>query len=518
MAAASALAAGALAASLHAGATQVARSGHDPVMNGGAWGWGADRMGGYASDRILVKVAPGAALEVRADGAVLLRTAAGGLDAIAAAELAAAHPESATRAMTVLPSSVARATALGLDRWIVVRVPLGTDTPALAQRLAAAATLSGAIERAEVDGVGGAAADAPVPSDPLFGEQWALENTGQFVNGTAGTAGSDIRARSAWHVTVGSAQTVIAVLDSGVNPHEEFTDRLLAGWNVPLANTDTNDVCSSHGTHCAGIAAAAGDNGIGVAGVDWNARILPVTVLNTCGGLTSWLADGLVWATDHGAQVMNMSLQYSVNSSYLLDAVHYAQGAGATLVAAAGNTGGSGVAYPAKWPEVIAVGSIDSSDIPAATSAIGPEVDVAAPGVTILGPIDLADYGFKNGTSMAAPQVSGTIALMHAAAPTLSDTQLRSYLESTCHDIAAPGVDTQTGNGRIDAGLAVRAARAAAGLGDLNGDGLINGADLGLMLGGWGSCGTPCPADLNDDGVVDGADLGALLGNWGGGS
>jgi thermitase len=375
-----------------------------------------------------------------------------------------------------------------------------------------------AIELAEVDPVGGVAADAPAPNDARFAEQWALQNTGQAVNGTAGTAGADIRARHAWHLATGSPDTVIAVLDSGVNAHLAFAGRLLPGWNVPAASADTADLCASHGTHCAGIAAAAGNDGSGTAGVAWRARILPVVVVSPCSGLASWLADGLVWAADHGAGVMNISLQYSVDSTPLHDAVRYAAGAGATLVAAAGNNGSSGVAYPARWDEVIAVGSLDQSDAPAATTGVGPEVDVAAPGVDVLSTIDLDAYGFKSGTSMAAPHVSGTLALMRAIAPRLPAALLRTSLQDTCVDVFDPGTDARTGRGRIDAGAAVRAAQLAAGLGDLDGDGTIDGRDLGMLLGAWGPCGTGCPADLNDDGAIDGADLGTLLANWGGNS
>jgi serine protease len=117
---------------------------------------------------------------------------------------------------------------------------------------------------------------------------------------------------------------------------------------------------------------------------------------------------------------------------------------------------------------------------------------------------------------MAAPHVAGTIALMRAVAPTMPPATIRSYLASTCTDVFDPGIDWRTGRGRIDAAAAVRATRLANGLGDLNGDGAVDGTDLGTFLSAWGGCGTPCPADFNDDGIVDGGDLFLLLGNWGG--
>jgi subtilisin family serine protease len=213
-----------------------------------------------------------------------------------------------------------------------------------------------------VVGIGGIAADAPAPSDPGYPLQWALENVGQSVNGVAGSSGSDVAARAAWHVTTGRATTVIAVLDSGLDAHVDYADRLLPGRNIPAGNADTSDQCASHGTHCAGIAAARGNDGVGIAGLDWNARILPVTVLSGCSGFTSWLADGVIWAADNGADVMNLSLQYSVENQYLRDAIAYAMQGGSVIVAAAGNTGTAGVAVPARWPEVIAVASLNSID------------------------------------------------------------------------------------------------------------------------------------------------------------
>ena len=490
------------------------------ALAGGAIAWAggpapaADRAGGWASDRVLVRVAPGASVAIDAGGAIDVRSADGAADLAVAGELAAAGARGATRLATVPAGDAARAAALGLDRWRCIALPRGSDAPAIAARLAR--TGGRAIELAEVDPVGGIAEDAPRPDDPRFAEQWGLENTGQFVNGVGGMPGSDVRARAAWHVSTGDPSTIIAVLDSGVNPHADLAYRVMPGWNVVAGNDNTTDTCASHGTHCAGIAAAVGNDAFGTAGMAWRARVLPVVVVSPCSGLASWLADGLVWAADHGATVMNVSLQYSLASTPMLDAVRYARGAGAIVVASAGNTGTTGVAYPARWDEVIAVGSIDQADVPAATTAVGPEVDVAAPGVNVLSTVGTMDHGFKSGTSMAAPFVAGTIALMRSVAPTMPPVTLRSYLESTCVDVFDPGTDLRTGRGRIDAGAAVRAARLANGMGDLNGDGAVDGPDLGLFLSAWGGCGTPCPADFNDDGIVDGGDLFLLLGNWGG--
>ena len=476
------------------------------------WMWAADRTGGWSSDHVMVKLVAGARISIDVNHVVTVTQPNGLRDAALTKVLTQIGATSATRASTVGFSDAARATALGLDRWQTISVPVGTATPALIARLQAA---RGTIEIAELDVIGGIASDAPAPNDPYYTQCWGLENTGQIVNGLSGLPGADVHARAAWHVSTGSASTVIAVMDSGITEHVDFAPRMIAGWNVPAGTTDIADQCSDHGTHVAGIAAASGNNGVAIAGLDWQARIMPVVVLSGCTGYSSWLADGLVWATDHGADIINMSLQYSVGTQYLRDAVTYSIGGGALLVASSGNTGLGGVAWPARWPEVLAVGSLDALDSPAGSTAIGPEVDMAAPGVSILSCVGTESVELKSGTSMAAPFATGTLSLMHAVAPNASPTQLIELLVQSCTDVSNAGFDERTGWGRIDSGVAVRLARTAAGVGDLNKDGVINGIDLGELLGRWGTSGYDCGADLDDDGIVGGGDLGRLLSRWG---
>lgn len=461
----------------------------------------------------MVKLAPGAAVTKDGTGQMTARRPDGTIDIPLTITLRAATPTAAIHPWAILPRDGARAAQLGIDRWVAIDVPPGTDTPALAARLMLAST--GSVQWAEIDAVGCVAADAPAPDDPDFPLQWGMENTGQEVNGSTGTSGSDIRARAAWHLSLADHRTIIAVLDSGVHPHVDLGDRILPGWNIPNDSPITDDGCNNHGTHVAGILAAAGDNGTAVAGVAWNARILPVVVVDPCTGLSSWLADGLYYAVDRGATIVNASLQYNVGTQYLRDAVLYTVGADVPVVAAAGNNGFAGVSWPAKWPEVIAVGSLRSDDSPAPTTGQGPEVDVAAPGVDVLSLVGTTGTGFNSGTSMACPHVTGTVALMRSIAPAVGIPQVRAALIGTCVDVQDPGFDDTSGHGRIDAGAAVRALRAIAGPADLNRDGVVNGADLGLLLSAWGGCGVPCPADLNDDGDVNGADLGLLLSAWG---
>jgi subtilisin family serine protease len=462
--------------------------------------------------RVLVKLVPGATIAFGTDGAPTARRGDGRADGRVARALATAGARAVGAALAVAPRDLVRARAAGLDRWVELSIDDGADPRAVAATLAAA---GGIVERAEPIGIGGIASDAPAPNDPLYPQQHALENTGQLVGGVAGEAGSDIRARGAWHLSVGRADTIVATLDSGVDPHEAFADRMVPGWNVPAGNADTASQCAQHGTHVAGIVAARGNDAQGVAGVAWNVKLMPVTVLSGCSGTTAWLAAGIIWAVDHGATVLNASLQYSVENQVLRDAIAYAMADGAIVVAAAGNTGTNGVAVPARWPEVVAVGSIDSMGTPASNTAVGPQLDLAAPGVSILSTIEPGAYGLKSGTSMAAPFVSGTFALMRAAAPTIAARDLAPIVIETAVDISTPGFDNRTGHGRLDAAAAVREARRRAGLGDLNGDAAIDGNDLGLLLAAWGPCSIACAADLTDDGTVNGDDLGVMLGNWG---
>lgn len=362
---------------------------------------------------------------------------------------------------------------------------------------------------------------ADVPDDSSFSLQYGLRNTGQPISGQTGTPGSDISVVDAWSWTIGSPNVTVAVLDSGINSHHEFSSRLLPGWNVPAQNDDVHDQCSSHGTHVTGILAASGDNGTGIAGIAWAVKILPVVVLTGCSGSESWCAEGIYWATDNGADLINFSLQYSTGDPPLQDAVAYAHSLGVVQVAAAGNTGSSNdVQAPGRFPETIAVANIDNRDQRQPTSSQGPELDLAAAGWQVYSCINTSGYGYGNGTSMSSPHVAGIAALLRSLVPELTPAEVKEILIQTSEDIAATGFDQQTGYGRPNAWAAIQALGVDPPVpGDLNLDGEVDGIDFGLLLVAWGSCGdceeAPCPADLNGDCVVNGIDIGLLLVDWG---
>lgn len=272
-----------------------------------------------------------------------------------------------------------------------------------------------------------------------------------------------IAAEDAWDTVKGSAAITIAVVDSGLSmTHSEFAGRILPGYDFVNADADPSDD-QGHGTHVAGVIAAAMDNGLGLMGVAPEVSILPVKVLNAM-NTGSWadIAAGIVYAADRGAQIINLSLGGPVDDMVLLDAVQYAAGKGALLIAAAGNVPDGGAFYPASYPEVMAVGATDSNDVRWTSCNYGDYLEVAAPGANIWSTYwtatDPATFAYKSGTSMAAGYVSGLAGLLLAANPALSAADLRQIIRQAADDLGEPGWDPLYGAGRINAGLALGAA------------------------------------------------------------
>jgi len=286
-----------------------------------------------------------------------------------------------------------------------------------------------------------------IPNDTSYGLQWGPQK---------------IQAPAAWDVTTGTSDVLIAIVDTGVDlAHPDLNDKIVPGWDFigedPYAQDD-----HGHGSHVAGIAAAETDNDRGVAGVSWGARIMPIKVLDENGdGYYSDVARGVRYACNHGAQIINLSLGGSNPSSTLEDAVERVYQNGCLIVAAAGNDANS-VDYPARYPEVMAVAATNQSDSRASFSDYGPQIDVAAPGVdiysTVWTPPNNHTYGWKQGTSMAAPFVAGEAALIWSLCPQFTNVEVWSIIESTATDRGAAGWDKYYGWGRIDAAEAVGAA------------------------------------------------------------
>ncbi len=349
----------------------------------------------------------------------------------------------------------------------------GSDTTAMAAAFAQAA----GVEIAEVDGVGGIS--TYTPNDTHFVTfQWNLNNSGQG----GGVPDADIDAPELWGANQGSGSVVLAILDTGIqSTHPDLAGRLLPGRNVYDNNDNTEDP-HGHGSHVTGIAAGNGDNGIGIAGVNWQCAILPVRCTSPSGSTTeSITADAIRWAADHNADVISMSLQFYTGTQTLADAVNYAHDLGVLLIAATGNSRGRTIAFPARFPNCMGVGATTRMDLRWVSSNYGPEIDVVAPGFEIYSCWNDSSYRNNNGTSMATPHVSGLAALLRGLNPALTPDQVDQILRDTADDRGATGFDEEYGHGRINAYRALHAASPYAP-GDLNCDGVVNFFDIDAFL------------------------------------
>ncbi|HWS32323.1 MAG TPA: S8 family serine peptidase [Actinoplanes sp.] len=287
--------------------------------------------------------------------------------------------------------------------------------------------------------------DAPVQalgSDPYRSQQWDL---------------SRMRVAEAWTKATG-AGVVVAVVDTGVDAnHPDLRGNVLSGYDAVTNRAGTSRDGNGHGTHVAGTIAALTGNDVGVSAVAPDARILPVKVLSDSGsGSMADAAEGIVWAADNGAQIINMSLGGTTKVAAVSNAIAYARGKGVTVVAAAGNerAQGSPVSYPGADAGVIAVAATDSTDKVAAYSNAGSHVDVAAPGSAIWSTYPTAlgkSYAQLSGTSMAAPHVAAAAALLKSLQPRLTPDQIESALKTSAVDLGPKGFDEDYGYGRIDA-------------------------------------------------------------------
>ncbi|HRG21825.1 MAG TPA: S8 family serine peptidase [Saprospiraceae bacterium] len=332
-------------------------------------------------------------------------------------------------------------------------------------------------------------------NDPLVNAQWALNNTSS--NSTpAGTVDADMDVFEAWTTTTGSASIKIAIIDSGVDlAHPDLASNLLPGFGASGNGSAGNSVGfgnEPHGTACAGIVAASGNNNLGVAGVAYSCKIIPVQVFVGNSTTDTWLADGINWAWMNGADLLSNSWGGGSVSAPINSAINGAVtsgrgGLGAVVLFASGNNNGS-VSNPAANPQTIAVGASSMCDQRKSPSScdlenwwgsnFGTNLDVTAPGVKIqttdisgAGGYQSGDYVPDfNGTSSACPNAAGVVALILSANPSLTLTQVRAVLEGTCDKAGSytyahytPGQPNgswtnEMGYGRVNANRAVAAA------------------------------------------------------------
>jgi subtilisin family serine protease len=282
------------------------------------------------------------------------------------------------------------------------------------------------------------------PNDPYFSDQWNLKRIGMI---------------DAWNTTQG-AGAVVAILDTGVDVGgSDGLTNVLEGRDMVYGRS-VEDVYG-HGTHVAGTVGQRTDNGRGAAGIAHQASILPVKVLGDNGsGWISDIAQGVEWAADNGADVINMSFGSFGRSSTMAAAVQYAHSKGVVLVGAAGNEDTSSLIYPAGYDEVISVGATTPSDRLASFTNWGDDLDIVAPGVDIYQEVEYRGSFYISGwsgTSMASPHVAGVAALLKSLGVD-DPVKVRALLHDSAVDLGDDGWDTYFGYGRLDAATAVRLA------------------------------------------------------------
>jgi thermitase len=299
------------------------------------------------------------------------------------------------------------------------------------------------VEFVELDGVPAPA--SVVPNDTYYNLQDELTSIG---------------CPNAWTTTTGSSSVVIAILDTGVDgTHPDLAPNLVPGWNVYANNSNTTDVYS-HGTFVAGTAAAVGNNGAGVASVAYTAKVMPIKISDNNAYTTfATIANGLIWAADHGARVANVSFLCS-GSSTVCTAAQYFQNHGGVVCIAAGNTGAS-VNTPDS-PYILTVSAVDADGSIASWSTTGPGIDLCAPSTSKTVAIG-GGYGNAAGTSVSSPYVAGVAALVLAANPTLTGDQVQQMIKESATDLGPQGWDHSYGWGRLNAAGAVALAVAANG-------------------------------------------------------
>lgn len=281
------------------------------------------------------------------------------------------------------------------------------------------------------------------PNDTYYSEyQWNLPLIGM---------------EQSWDVSAGSSDVIVAVIDTGIDlDHPEFAGKLVEGYNVLEDNNRPADD-NGHGTHVSGVIAAKTNNADGIAGMSWNSKLMPIKAIGADGsGSAVDIARGIYWATDHGADVINLSVGNYTSSAALKEACRYAYEKNVVLVAASGNDATDQPSYPAAYEEVLAVAAVDHRKERADFSNFGDYVDVAAPGVDIPSTYIYSDYASLSGTSMACPHVAALASLVRSVQPDMKNHEVMKLIRQSAKDLGAPGHDQLYGYGMIDVNQTLR--------------------------------------------------------------
>ncbi|MBW1824553.1 MAG: peptidase S8 [Deltaproteobacteria bacterium] len=274
------------------------------------------------------------------------------------------------------------------------------------------------------------------PNDPDYDQQWYLPN---------------IEAPDAWDISLGK-DVIIALVDSGVDlDHEDLVDNILPdGWDFGNDDDDPNDEYG-HGTQVCGVIAAIQNNNLGISGIAPESKILPLKISESGVPIASAVAEAILYASDHGAKIINLSLQLGGDPQVVTDAVDYAVTNGVLLVAAAGQDPGGPVRFPANLENVMAVSAADDTNGLWFNSNYGPEIELTAPGEDIYTTKLGGGHITSSGTSLSAPMVSAVAALIISSHPRFSGEQIRERLITTADDLGDPGWDQYFGHGKVNA-------------------------------------------------------------------
>ncbi len=364
--------------------------------------------------------------------------------------------------LSKMPISASSGTDLGISKIYLLKLPQNSDVEQATKEFSA----NSSVEYAEPDFLVQASTN-----DPYFVNQWHLSNTGQAT----GTAGADIKAVAGWNVIATLNPNMsgqrLAIIDTGVNLiHPDLAPNIVAGYDVINNDSDPSDD-NGHGSHAAGLAAAVTNNSVGIAGVCGSCRIMPVKVLDAQGSGSGFgVAQGIIWAVQNNATIINLSMGSPDDSQTIHDAIRLAYNSGIPIIAATGNDSPNPINYPARYSETIAVGSVDNRGNRAEDSNYGAEIDVVAPGggyvmsstqwifSTFWRMNDSQAYAYSRGTSMATPQVTGAIGTLKSLCPTISPDQIRTRLMNTADDLGTAGFDNEYGAGRLNLEKLLKAA------------------------------------------------------------
>ncbi|GED66324.1 hypothetical protein BRE01_00260 [Brevibacillus reuszeri] len=263
-----------------------------------------------------------------------------------------------------------------------------------------------------------------------------------------------------WDISEGSSDVLVAVVDTGVDmKHPEFAGKLVEGYNILEDNNKPQDD-NGHGTHVSGVIAAKTNNKDGIAGMTWKSKLMPIKAIGADGsGSAVDIAQGIYWATDHGADVINLSVGNYTSSAALKEACQYAFQKNVILVAASGNDASDQPSYPAAYDEVLSVAAVDHRKERADFSNFGEHLDVSAPGVDIPSTYIYSDYASLSGTSMACPHVAALAALVRSVQPHMKNSEVMDVIRKSAVDLGPPGHDQLYGYGMIDVNQTLRQLR-----------------------------------------------------------